>query len=432
MGIVYFIQPAEHVGTDRYKLGCSRESCTRRVDLGYNDGTVVHLVEHVGDPFEVERALVRRFNERFTRVGGREFFAGDVKQMLKCFKAVTETLLPLDDDGTIDGDEEGGGEGGGKEEDGVVETNRDIEVDTKDKSSKVFQCSKCNKFFSSNQRLQGHEIKCDGLDKRQCKICLKFFKTKQGRYQHTKNVKCQPPPTQSSSSGVNIIDNSITNTTNNNITNNNTNINIIRNDFYKISEEDIDRIVEKLGDKEYFKIAMSNLDLGKYAIPRTVERIYFNHEFPDMQIIRKERRNDKMVDVHVGNGKWEKRMLDDIFKLVIRRVEEYHTKFFRHLEEKYKNVPVGSVRWKQLMRPIKSFGNCMLWYDGFRGDGIECLGIELNYPDEEDPDIEKERDRRIKEMEQLLGEKVYEESMAVAKRNEAMALAASQATTITS
>jgi hypothetical protein len=177
--------------------------------------------------------------------------------------------------------------------------------------------------------------------------------------------------------------------------------------------------VERLSEKEYFKMIMGNLDMGKYAIPRTVESIYFNDKHPDMQTLKKERRNDKMVDVYVGEGKWEKRMLNDIFKLVVRRVEEYHAKYFRHLEEKYKNVPVGSVRWKQLMRPVKSFGNCMLWYDGFRGDAIECLGIELNYPDEEDPDIEKERERRIREMERLLGEKVYEESVQ-AKRAEAI------------
>ena len=245
-----------------------------------------------------------------------------------------------------------------------------------------------------------------------------------------KYVKCSPHPSGApsvqsnpstpSSSGVSI--NGDHNTVNNfNVTNNvtNNNISIVRNDFYKISEEDIDRIVEKLGDKEYFRLIMSNLDMGKYAIPRTVESIYFNDKFPDMQTIKKERRNDKMVDVYVGDGRWEKRMIDDIFKLVVRRVEEYHTKYFRHLEEKYKSVPVGSVRWKQLMRPIKSFGNCMLWYDGFRGDAIECLGIELNYPDEEDPEIEKERERRIKEMEQLVGEKVYEESLAAMRRAEA-------------
>ena len=289
---------------------------------------------------------------------------------------------------------------------------------------RIFQCQKCKKILSSKRQLGYHESKCDGLVPKQCRICLKIFSTRQGKYEHMKYVKCSPPPSTSesasapSTSGVNIQGDH--NTVNNiSVTNNvtNHNINIVRNDFYKISEEDIDRIVEKLGEKEYFKLIMSNLDMGKYAIPRTVESIYFNDKFPDLQTIKKERRNDKMVDVYVGEGRWEKRMIDDIFKLVVRRVEEYHSKYFRHLEEKYKNVPVGSVRWKQLMRPIKSFGNCMLWYDGFRGDAIECLGIELNYPDEEDPEIEKERERRIKEMERLVGEKVYEESLVAMRRS---------------
>ena len=263
----------------------------------------------------------------------------------------------------------------------------------------------------------------------QCPICLKVFASKQNKYEHKKYVKCTPPPPVdaggASSSGVcGGVHNS--NNVNNNVTNNNnidnsTNINItnnnhIRNNFYSITEADIDRIVEKLGDKEYFKQAMNNVDIGRYVIPRAMERIYFNDDFPDLQTIKKERRNDRLVDVHVGDGKWEKRFIDDVFKLVIRRVEEYHTKFFRNLEERNKNVAIGSSRWRQLMRPVKTFGNMMLWYEGFRGDIIEGLGVELNYPDDTDPDIEKERERRQKEMEQLMGEKLYEESLAAARR----------------
>ena len=165
MGIVYLIQPTELVGTDRYKLGCSRESCTRRVDLGYNDGTVVHLVEHVDDPFEVERALVQRFNDRFSRVGGREFFAGDVKQMLKCFKAVTETLLPPEDDETTIG--------GGDEDDTSI------------------KCPKCNKQFTRKDNMKVHAKKCNGpFNSKQCQLCFKVFTTSRGRWKHNKYVDC--------------------------------------------------------------------------------------------------------------------------------------------------------------------------------------------------------------------------------------------------
>ena len=152
-----------------------------------------------------------------------------------------------------------------------------------------------------------------------------------------------------------------------------------------------------------------NIDIGKYVIPRTVEHIYFNDNFPEMQALKKERRNDKMVDVHVGDGKWEKRLMNDVCKNVIGRVENFHTEYLKYVEDKYKDVKVGSPHWKQIMRPIKTFGNTMLWYEGFHGDDIENIGVELCYPDDDD-ETEKERDRRNREMEQLVGEKVYDET----------------------
>ena len=225
-----------------------------------------------------------------------------------------------------------------------------------------------------------------------------------------KYVKCSPPSSSQVVNNTNTYnDNSVTNITNNNIININ-NLNL-RADFDKISNDDIQNIVSQIERSDYLKMIRNNLDIGKYVIPRTMEQIYFNDKFPKMQTLKKERRNDKMVEVHVGSGKWEKRFIDDIFKKLIGRVEEYHAQYFKHLEHKYRDVKIGSVRWKQLTRPIKSFGNIMLWYDGFRGESLEGMGIELNYPDD-DAEMEKERERRNKEMEQIVGEKVYEETLA--------------------
>ena len=39
----------------------------------------------------------------------------------------------------------------------------------------------------------------------------------------------------------------------------------------------------------------------------------------------------------------------------------------------------------------------------------------LNYPDDDDDEIEKLRDKRNKEMEQLISEKVYEETLSKEK-----------------
>lgn len=55
------------------------------------------------------------------------------------------------------------------------------------------KCSKCSKVLKSKKRLKEHEAKCDGFDKKQCNICLKVFSSREGKYQHQKNVKCTPP-----------------------------------------------------------------------------------------------------------------------------------------------------------------------------------------------------------------------------------------------
>ena len=56
-----------------------------------------------------------------------------------------------------------------------------------------FQCVKCNKVLASKRQLGYHQAKCNGLHPRQCPTCLKIFSTRQGKYEHIKFVKCNPP-----------------------------------------------------------------------------------------------------------------------------------------------------------------------------------------------------------------------------------------------
>jgi len=273
-------------------------------------------------------------------------------------------------------------------------------------------CSKCKIGFTYKHSMLRHEKKCTGLHPLQCRICLRFFASKQSKRKHTHYVKCSQPLQKESCLSNQTINN------NNNITNNNNvyNINIVRGDFYQISNDDIQKIVEQLENNEYLKMIQDNMDTGKYVIPRTMEQIYFNDKHPNLQTLKKERRNDKMVEVHVGKGKWEKRLIEDIFRMVVRNIEKYHTQYFKHFEKKYENqdLVIGSAKWKQLTRTIKTFGNTMLWYEGFRGNDILNMGIELNCPNDDD-DNEKERERRNREMEHILGETVYDQTRNVGK-----------------
>ena len=127
-----------------------------------------------------------------------------------------------------------------------------------------------------------------------------------------------------------------------------------------------------------------------------------------------------MTEVNINNPEVNINNPEENLELKCNKCNKCNKCFYRkdYLQKhhlKYKDVKVGSPRWKQIMRHIKTFGNTMLWYEGFSGDNIESMGIQLNYPDEDDDEMEKMRDKRNKEMEQLISEKVYEETLSKEK-----------------
>jgi hypothetical protein len=84
MGILYFIQPAELVGTNRYKIGCSSKDDLSRL-RSYRVGTRILMVLECDNPFEVEEKLITQFNLSFHKVAGKEWFEGDEKDMRTLF-----------------------------------------------------------------------------------------------------------------------------------------------------------------------------------------------------------------------------------------------------------------------------------------------------------------------------------------------------------
>jgi hypothetical protein len=252
----------------------------------------------------------------------------------------------------------------------------------------TLQCSKCNKCFTRKDHMKTHEKKCDGTDVRQCKVCLKIFATRQSKYEHIKYVKCNSPQI------INNINN-ITNNTDNSITNNITNN--ITLDFGK---ENLKLLFE---DKDYNKNIEKCIKLGKYALQKSIDEIYFNDKFPENQTLKKERRNDKLVSIKYS-GKWETRMFEDIYKDVMKITEKYHNKYMKELQTKYIDIE-RDIPFNKLMYPLRCFGHQMLWY-GWTCNEIRNLGIELNDPDDDD-----ELHRRIKAIKTVLLEKIYMKSL---------------------
>ena len=83
-GTLYFIQPAELVGTNRYKIGCSAKNDMLRC-RSYRVGTRYLMVVECPQPFQVESILIKQFQARFPRVAGKEYFEGDELEMRNLF-----------------------------------------------------------------------------------------------------------------------------------------------------------------------------------------------------------------------------------------------------------------------------------------------------------------------------------------------------------
>ena len=84
--IFYLIQPAELIGTMRFKIGYSKKSDFERIRKAYKMGTRYINVQEVQNPFEIEKKLIELFNEKFKLIAGREYFEGDETEMKNEFQ----------------------------------------------------------------------------------------------------------------------------------------------------------------------------------------------------------------------------------------------------------------------------------------------------------------------------------------------------------
>ena len=231
---IYLLQTRESITNNEqvYKVGRTYQDELKRFN-NYPKGSQLHLHISCLNSVEVERSIITDFNNLFQNVElyGKEYFKGNLLDMMKvilnnislsfdclssnyhyCQKlqssinANSELQCKIKDiSSTVDtlvlqnkklmADNQLLQSGGGDEgNEGGITANNHIAMDN-DKID--LKCSKCNNFFYRKDYLKKHEEKCDGLDSKQCKICLKFFTTQQGKWKHMKYVKCSPPPSTS-------------------------------------------------------------------------------------------------------------------------------------------------------------------------------------------------------------------------------------------
>jgi hypothetical protein len=94
-GIVYMVQPAELVGSNKFKIGCSSKNDLSRCKKAYKVGTrYIHIMECT-DPLTVEKEIIQVFKGKFKLVCGREFFEGKETDMEEEFYKIVKNRNKL-------------------------------------------------------------------------------------------------------------------------------------------------------------------------------------------------------------------------------------------------------------------------------------------------------------------------------------------------
>ncbi len=101
-GSIYLIQPAELVGTNRYKIGCSKKNDLERCKKGYKKGTRFINIQECKEPFVIEQEVKKHFSDKFKLIAGKEYFEGNEDEIKKEFNDIITkfTLLKSDDNDT--------------------------------------------------------------------------------------------------------------------------------------------------------------------------------------------------------------------------------------------------------------------------------------------------------------------------------------------
>jgi hypothetical protein len=91
--------------------------------------------------------------------------------------------------------------------------------------------------------------------------------------------------------------------------------------------------LEKICNEEgYMKRIEEYVALLKYALPKALQDVYFNENYPENQTIKKDRRNDNLISIHTGQNRWEKRYVQDMVTTTLETLNKYMDKYITDVQ----------------------------------------------------------------------------------------------------
>jgi len=217
-----------------------------------------------------------------------------------------------------------------------------------------FNCFKCSKIFQRKDNLERHLRVCNnGKVSNICMICFKVFSSRQGRWEHNKNVKCTPPSPIQKVNTPTIINN---NTTNNNTNNNNTNNTVNNNNINShntihnhvnvtnvFGSEDLSYLSKDVSILQKLRLFGKS---GIYGLSKIIDDVHFNNDRPENNTLIKPEEYGNGVMIMNDNKEWEFREFEDIRETLIDTVIKYLKAYntvknnlgIKLVEEKERNI----------------------------------------------------------------------------------------------
>ena len=188
-GIVYLIQPAELIDTNRYKIGCSQNTKLKRITNDYKNGTRYILIMECDNPFEVEKNIKILFRKQFKLIAGHEYFEGDEKLMKDSF------IKTIDD---YNSNKNTLNSSNNKKTPNItINNNITITADKNDIPTIINEpindiynncCKKCKKEFSCKKTLKKHLNKKFPCDKETIYVCIQCNKPYYSKTDYTRHI----------------------------------------------------------------------------------------------------------------------------------------------------------------------------------------------------------------------------------------------------
>jgi hypothetical protein len=267
------------------------------------------------------------------------------------------------------------------------------------------KCNYCKNSFFNHQSLKRHALICKGVDNLTCFKCKCTFKTRNAKYYHLKNVKCDNKQIIIPNETVYNVNGDMNTTTNNTIHNNNTILNNTQNNHIHINcfgKEDLSYLLK---DNNLIHRINNYSKDGVYGLVKMIDDIYLNQEKPENNTIIKP--NERGDGLYIrSNDDWEYREFEDIKDDLIKSLDKYI--------DIYKQVKQGNniqLTEPKERRRIKRFVTILLTVGGMLNEDL-CNELQI---DEDDID-EEEEDKMNKKFGNATMDKLHKKTHVMFKR----------------